>query len=590
VNSASFTVIDETIESDIGAALQTVLEHAPSPFAVTKGQAHVLVYANRAFHQVFDATVSQEQPIADVLVPEAPPRMQILLDRALASGEVVRDRFLGSLRSQDVYWNCTIWPLCHKQGRPSGLIVELHKSPTRSPNRALQREVAERLLIAALHQAEVAEHAQSSLVQSEFLAETGRRLGTSLDTSVTRMAVAGISLPSLGNWCIVDLLERDGSLLRLAMIHPDPEKQLLLRELTQRWKPEPGDPFGLPAIQAGSARLLPVVIDGNVDAALETAAHSRENLRLLREMKIGTLLSVPMMSGNRLVGAVTFVSGQRVRAYAPDEIALAQKLAARSAEALESARAYDEALLLREQAELATKSKMRFLGNISHELRTPLNSIVAYIEVIAAEIHGPVTAAQRGDLERIRLSQQYLLTLVDELLTFVRAGIPRFNQIIEIPAPEAVARAVEMVGNALTRKSLKYERGPDDPDTVALGDAERVHQILVNLLGNAVKYTHRGGRIRTRCEAVGDQVLISVIDTGIGIPRSKFDSIFEPFVQVNPTHPVEGGVGLGLAISRELARTMQGDLTVHSELGKGTRFTLALPRVHIHSPANPMKE
>ena len=130
----------------------------------------------------------------------------------------------------------------------------------------------------------------------------------------------------------------------------------------------------------------------------------------------------------------------------------------------------------------------------------------------------------------------------------------------------------------LGKKSLAYQSDPDDPNVIAVGDAERVKQILVNLLANAVKFTQRGGQITTRCEAVGDQVHISVIDNGIGIAPAKLAAIFEPFVQVDPEHPIDSGVGLGLAISRDLARTMHGDLTVESEVGVGSCFVLTLPR------------
>ena len=174
---------------------------------------------------------------------------------------------------------------------------------------------------------------------------------------MTRQTVAGIAFPILGAWCIVDLIELDGSISRLAMIHPDPEKQALLRDLARNWHPEPGDPFGGAAIQPGST---PLLIAHNVDVALEAAAHSLDNLRLLRELHIGTLLTVPMASGDRLLGGVTFVTGKPGRAYSSEEIRLAQNLAARSAEALESARSYDEALALRDQAELANSQQNSF--------------------------------------------------------------------------------------------------------------------------------------------------------------------------------------------------------------------------------------
>jgi signal transduction histidine kinase len=235
-------------------------------------------------------------------------------------------------------------------------------------------------------------------------------------------------------------------------------------------------------------------------------------------------------------------------------------------------------LTLREQAELAAQTKMRFLADISHELRTPLNSIVGYVDLLSEQIHGPVNPAQHEDLERIRRNQEQLLRVVDELLVFVRAGAPRLNQIVELPAHENMANAVGLIENSMTERSIRYEHDEPDPSVIVLGDAERLRQILLNLLSNAVKFTARGGKITTRCEALGDEVRISVLDSGIGIAESKLESIFEPFIQVEPSQHPDGGVGLGLAISRDLARGMRGDLTVDSKLGRGTCFTLTLPR------------
>jgi signal transduction histidine kinase len=230
---------------------------------------------------------------------------------------------------------------------------------------------------------------------------------------------------------------------------------------------------------------------------------------------------------------------------------------------------------------MAVQEKLDFLGTIAHELRTPLNAIMGYVELITEEIHGPVTPGQRVDLERIRHNQEHLVALVNELLTYVR-GKAWTNPIIAVRAHDAVARAVGLIGNTLANRSLSYEHDSSDPDLVMCGDAERIRQILVNLLANAVKFTQRGGHITTRCAARGDQVHISVIDNGIGLAPDRLDSIFEPFVELSPPDPADEGVGLGLAISRDLARTMRGDLVVQSTLGQGSCFTLCLPR-DLHS-------
>ncbi len=447
---------------------------------------------------------------------------------------------------------------------------------------SLQREITERLLLSALDEADAVERAETSLAHSEFLARAAGLVGMSLNSSVTRDAVAAVSLPILGTWSIVDLVEADGSISRLPMIHPEPLKQALLRELGQNWKPQDDDPFGVPAIRQ---ELTPHLIADDVDVVLERAAHSPLNLELLRGLGIGSLLTIPMVSNGRLLGAVTFVSDKSHQPYSPDEVRLAQDLANRNAEALEHARLYTEAMLLREQAELATLNKLRFLANISHDLRTPLNSIIGYVELIGEEIHGPVTPAQQDDLARIRLNQAHLMELVNDLLAFVQAGTPRVNQIVPLNGHEAIARAVALIDNSMSRKSLHYVHEATDPDVVALGDQERVSQILVNLLANAVKFTARGGEITTSCTTDADHVFMHVCDTGIGIDADKLEEIFEPFVQVDGSPPVGDGVGLGLAISRDLARSMHGDLTVESARGRGSCFTLVLPRAQAGSLA-----
>jgi signal transduction histidine kinase len=272
------------------------------------------------------------------------------------------------------------------------------------------------------------------------------------------------------------------------------------------------------------------------------------------------------------------VSGQPDRAYTREELDLAEGLAARSAEALNSARLYGEAVALREQADATSRSRMRFLGNISHELRTPLNAISGYAELMAEEIHGPITDAQRRDLERIRLNKDHLLVLITDVLNFVRAGLISVTQNVAVPVSAAVSRALALVEGLALKKSIHYRNEATDPDILADADPDRLQQILINLISNAIKFTPWEGMITLRCVATPTTVQIIVSDTGMGVDAEKLDAIFEPFVQVDPKGEVAGGVGLGLAISRDLAKAMRGDITVESSPGKGASFTVTLPR------------
>jgi signal transduction histidine kinase len=218
---------------------------------------------------------------------------------------------------------------------------------------------------------------------------------------------------------------------------------------------------------------------------------------------------------------------------------------------------------------------------MSHELRTPLNAIGGYVELLDMGLRGPVTEAQRADLARIRNNQQHLLALIVDILDLVRVGSGRVEYDIgDFIVDEALAAAVSIVESLIVQKTIVYDTIDCDPALVARGDPAKVIQVVVNLLSNAVKFTHPGGQMAIGCVATDDVVHLYVSDTGVGIPADKLEAIFDPFFQVHGgLAGRDSGVGLGLAISRDLAHAMHGDLSVESELGLGSRFTLTLPRV-----------
>ena len=245
----------------------------------------------------------------------------------------------------------------------------------------------------------------------------------------------------------------------------------------------------------------------------------------------------------------------------------------------ETARELAEERLARAEAEAANKAKTEFLAVMSHELRTPLNAIAGYTDLIDAGVRGPVTPEQRADLARIRRAERHLLGLINDIMNFTQleAGRVSFN-IVSVPMQETLI-TIEALSELLARaKGVSYSILPCDASICVRADRDKLEQILLNLVSNAVKFTDRGGRITVGCESDGSQVRIVVEDTGRGIPADKLEAVFDPFMQVDKrfTRQTEG-VGLGLAISRDLAHAMDGDLTVESTLGAGSRFTLSLP-------------
>ena len=244
------------------------------------------------------------------------------------------------------------------------------------------------------------------------------------------------------------------------------------------------------------------------------------------------------------------------------------------------------------EAEAASKAKSEFLAIMSHELRTPLNAVLGYSELMELGISGPITDKMREQIGRIRMSATHLLGLVNDILDLAKVEAGRL-QVSTSPcsALGTLTAAITLIQPQAAARGLELTVGPHDDDSVVYrGDDERVRQILINLLSNAVKFTAPGGKISvridnsrspdpdTRLQPSRSYVSFRVIDTGSGIPREKLISIFDPFVQAESGHSrTREGSGLGLTISRRLARLMGGDLTVRSEVGKGSTFSLWLP-------------
>jgi signal transduction histidine kinase len=244
----------------------------------------------------------------------------------------------------------------------------------------------------------------------------------------------------------------------------------------------------------------------------------------------------------------------------------------------------------RRDAERANLAKARFLANMSHELRTPLNAICGYIDLLQAGVYGPVREDQASAIERIKVASAHLLRLIEDVLTFARLEAGRTSYTFRpLALSDALERAEALILPQARAAGLRYRRADDphgDPWVAVVADPDKLQQVLLNLLSNAVKFTPPGGEIVVSTTHHPHHVDISIEDSGIGISKEEMDALFAPFVQIDGALTREHqGAGLGLAISRELARGMGGEITAVSTPGAGSVFRLVLPRAVPTGPA-----
>jgi signal transduction histidine kinase/CHASE3 domain sensor protein len=240
------------------------------------------------------------------------------------------------------------------------------------------------------------------------------------------------------------------------------------------------------------------------------------------------------------------------------------------------------------RAEEANRAKSLFLTTMSHELRTPLNAIGGYVDLLALEIRGPLVDTQREDLRRIKKSGQHLLSLINDILNLAKIESGQLDlHIRDVPLATVFDNVDTLVAPQFNAKGINYVYPRCDPSLHVRADSDKLQQILLNVLSNACKFTDESGRVTVECDvdhksatSNPEKVAITVRDTGRGIAPDKLEKIFEPFVQIDRhlTGVSQQGVGLGLAISRDLARSMSGDLVAESVAGVGTTFVLTIPR------------
>jgi signal transduction histidine kinase len=410
------------------------------------------------------------------------------------------------------------------------------------------------------------EEAESRANRHKFLAEAGRMLASSLDVEDTLRMIMHLAVPRLADWADVSLLMADGKLERLETAHQDPEKLKYVMELDRRFPRDPQTDSAYRVARTGASEIYPQI----PDELLRSAAQSPEHYMVLRELDLRSGMVVPMKVREQILGVITFVRTSDSKPYNYEDLEFAESLAARSALALSNARLYRE-------AQEANRAKSDFLAVMSHELRTPLTAIFGYTELLSTGVAGDITDAQAAHLERIHASAAHLLTIIEDVLSYARteAGKDQLHE-DSVRVRDVIAEAVMMVRPSAEKKSLQILTDVKE-DVAIKTDRAKLRQILINLIGNAVKFTDTGS-VSIGAAHTDRHVTITVSDTGIGIRDEDQTRIFEPFRQLEPSMTRKaGGTGLGLAVCNRFAALMGGRIEVQSKPGKGSTFTLTLP-------------
>jgi signal transduction histidine kinase len=404
-----------------------------------------------------------------------------------------------------------------------------------------------------------------------YLAEASAVLTASLDHDQTIDALAQLVVPELADWCSVSVLE-SGAIRMVAVAHTDPAKVDLIRKLESRYPSDPAGPTQTATvIRTGKTVIVQDISDAMIDRSFTDPVYREA----IRSLGFSAVLTVPIPVGGRNIGAMSLVTIGNRRLNEAD-VALAEELGRRAGIAVEHARLYREAIDARRAAEDANAAKVEFMARISHELRTPLNAIGGFADLLLLGVRGPLSPQQQEDLRRIQRNQHHLQALISDILNFAKLEVGRLQYDIRpVPARPAVHAIEQVFSSQFTANDLTWTCDFDPPDVWVSADGDRLQQVLMNLVGNAVKFTPKGGRVAIRGRVRGDAVAITVTDSGIGIPEDKLEVIFDPFVQVTRPGELAVGTGLGLAIARDLARGMGGDLRAEKS-DNGATFVLTL--------------
>jgi PAS domain S-box-containing protein len=403
--------------------------------------------------------------------------------------------------------------------------------------------------------------------QSKYLEESASLLASSLDYTATLQRVVHLAVRAIADWCVVLLVEH-GRVYIAEIVHSDPEKQAIIERFRSKYRARPDLPISVEGvIRTREPQLIPEI----TDESLREHSSDDEHYSLLRQLNPKSAMLVPLIFGDEILGSMAFVASN-ARHYEADDVAFAKRIARHAAIAIRNARLYTD-------AQGAIRARDAMLRMVSHDLRNPVSNIqMAATQLATSSL--PDQGRQKI-LQTISRSSQRMNRLIEDLMT-----VGRIQEGREIPLnidrvdPTVITDEVcAAVGPQLNAKSLDLRC--DKPATIGAikADRDRIIQVLVNLLDNAIKFTPSGGNIILSCEVRGGEVQFAVKDTGPGIDPKDLQQIFDPFWQAIPG--ARSGSGLGLSIAKVIVEQHNGRIWADSIPGFGTTVCFTIPQADI---------
>lgn len=410
-------------------------------------------------------------------------------------------------------------------------------------------------------------------LRKQFISDATTLLASSLDYEKTLASICRLAVPRIADWCAIDVVGPDGELRRLSVAHVDPAKVELAHDLHRRYPPDKNAPQGVhQVLRTGRSELVPLI----PESMLESSVPDAEHLKIIRTLGLKSYMAVAIKAGERTLGAIVFVTSESQRAFTETDLKLAEQLARSAAIAMDNSRLFEAEKAARARAELASRIREDLLAVVSHDLKNPLSSIVTATALLQTPAFTQAPERAQKYLAMIARAAGNMNRLIGDLLDWasMESGTFAVNCNPEEVGP-VVHECVEMLSPLAATKSLRLEYEADKLGIWALCDAARVHQILSNLVGNAIKFTPDGGSIRINLETVANEVRISVADTGPGIGEAELPHVFDRYWRAAQNDRTTG-IGLGLSIAKGLVEAQGGRIWVESRVERGAVFFFTL--------------